>query len=480
MTRQRSKVAVSHEAFIVDNPGKLNELYIVEKTELGKGSYGTVSKGKCKATQQVRAIKTVSKNQVKDVAKFKREIAIMKKMDHPFIIKLYETFEDHKNIYLVLELCTGGELFDRIIDAGHFSEKQAAFLMMQTLSAINYLHQICICHRDIKPENFLFSNKDPIERSTLKIIDFGLSCQFTPGEMMRTKAGTPYYVAPQVLEGRYDNACDIWSCGVIMFVVLCGYPPFYGDTDEQVLKEVKKADLQFDPSDWKNISEDAKNLIRNLLKKKVEDRYTADQALNHVWIRDRAPRATGGAISGGLVDNLRGFRAQNRLKKAALHVIAGQLEESQIKALRETFMTFDANGDGLLTPQEMAEGLKAAGLKEIPPDLAAIMQEVDSDGSGMIDYTEFLAATLDKKTYLQEDVCWAAFRIFDRNGDGKISKEELKIVIGDGSVGEAMAASAEALQQILKEVDSDGDGFIDFKEFMAMMRGTKARARAVH
>merc|ERR1712083_447206 len=137
-------------------------------------------------------------------------------------------------------------------------------------------------------------------------------------------------------------------------------------------------------------------------------------------------------MGSGLVDNLRGFRSQNKLKKAALHVIANQLGESQIKALRDTFMQLDDNGDGLLTVKELKEGLDKAGLKEIPEDLQQIMKDVDADGSGVIDYTEFLAATLDKKTYLQEDVCWAAFKLFDRNGDGHISKDELQAVLDGG------------------------------------------------
>merc|ERR1712019_333647 len=161
-----------------------------------------------------------------------------------------------------------------------------------------------------------------------------------------------------------------------------------------------------------------------------------------------------------MVDNLRGFRSQNKLKKAALHTIANQLNEDQIKALRETFMTLDGNGDGKLTVNEMKEGIKKAGLKEIPPDLKQIMEDVDSDGSGVIDYTEFLAATLDKKYYMQESAVWDAFKVFDRNGDGKISQEELKQVLGDdavqGVVGESM------MKQLLEENDADGDGHIDF------------------
>merc|ERR1712226_925023 len=171
----------------------------------------------------------------------------------------------------------------------------------------------------------------------------------------------------------------------------------------------------------------------------------------------------GARLQDNFVDNLRGFRSQNKLKKAALQIIANQLNEDQIKALRDTFMQLDGNGDGKLTVNEMKEGIQKAGLKEIPPDLQQIMEEVDADGSGVIDYTEFLAATLDHKTYIQEDVCWSAFRVFDRNGDGKISPEELKLVLQDGSVKSEMG-------ELLKSVDTDGDGHISFEEFMAMMK----------
>merc|ERR1712118_485484 len=144
--------------------------------------------------------------------------------------------------------------------------------------------------------------------------------------------------------------------------------------------------------------------------------------------------------------------------------MGNQLNEDQIKALRDTFMSLDSNGDGKLTINEMKDGIKKAGLKEIPPDLQQIMEDVDSDGSGVIDYTEFLAATLDKRTYLKEDVCWTAFRVFDRNGDGKISQEELKAVLGDGDVCGTLGSNL--VQTLMNEVDGNGDGVIDFQEFM--------------
>lgn len=459
---------LSHAGFIIDNPGKITEFYDIDKKKLGEGSYGAVSKCTNKSTGVTRACKSISKSQMKNLDRFKQEIAIMKIMDHPNIIKLYESFEDHRNIYLVMELSTGGELFDRIIDAGHFTEVQAACVMQHMFRAIFYMHENHICHRDLKPENFLFASKDPIEKCALKVIDFGLACKFSSDQILTTKAGTPYYVAPQVLAGKYDQSSDLWSLGVIMYVVLCGYPPFYGETDADVLAKVRLGNFSFNAADWKNISEDAKNLIRMLLKMNPKDRYTAEQALNHVWVRNKAPKSQNVALQASLMDNLRGFKAQNRLKKAALHVIASQLGESQIKNLRETFMAMDGNGDGLLTVNEMKEGLSKCGLKEIPADLAQIMEDVDSDGSGVIDYTEFLAATLDKKVYMAEDVCWQAFRIFDRNGDGKIDRSEIKLVLNDGDVQNQAASDMAAIMQ---EIDKNNDGEIDFQEFMEMMRG---------
>merc|ERR1711972_763946 len=253
-----------------------------------------------------------------------------------------------------------------------------------------------------------------------------------------------------------------------MYVLLCGYPPFHGETDAEVLSKVRLGNFSFNAADWKNVSEDAKNLIRMLLKMNPRDRYTAEQALNHEWIKNKAPKATGAKLQDNFVDNLRGFRSQNKLKKAALHIIANQLNEDQIKALRETFMQLDGNGDGKLTVNEVKEGIQKAGLKEIPADLQQIMEDVDSDGSGVIDYTEFLAATLDKKIYMQEDVCWQAFKMFDKNNDGNISKEELKQVLGDGDVKDTVGA--DTVKILLGEVDGNGDGFIDFQEFMEMMK----------
>lgn len=461
--------SITRSQLILSHAGDVQSMYTLQSSNIGEGTYGSVTIGIHNSTGAKRAIKTMSKANLKHVVRFQQEITIMKSMDHPNIIKLYETFEDRKHIYLAMELCTGGELFDRIIEVGQFTEKDAAIVVQQMLSAVFYMHKRLVCHRDLKPENFLFLTKGPMEKNLLKIIDFGLSKCFEPNQPMSTKAGTPYYVAPQVLQGKYDCSCDIWSCGVIMYTMLCGYPPFYGKTDQEVLSKVRKGMYQFEPKYWRHISQDAKKLISMLLKFEPETRYTAEQALQDTWIKDRAPKAQDVCLQDHIVHNLKSFRSKNKLKKAALNIIAGQMSESDIADLRETFKALDVNSDGFLTVTELRDGIEKAHLRRPLLDLDAVVEGVDADGSGLIDYTEFLAGTLDKRVYLQRDVCFSAFAVFDQDGDGKITLDELKQILENGSVDQVIDGCHS--EDLLQEVDQNGDGSIDFEEFMEMMRG---------
>jgi len=457
--------------FILSNQGKVQEVYILDEAKLGEGTFGSVAKATHRATKKVRAVKTVSKANMKNVAKFRREIEIMKLMDHPNIIKLFETFEDTRNIYLAMDYCSGGELFDRIIEAGTLTEREGAIVAQQILRAVNYMHDHQVAHRDLKPENFLFATKDAITNSLLKIIDFGLSCFFKPGQVLSTRAGTPYYVAPQVLQGKYDHMCDLWSVGVILYILLCGYPPFYGRTDHEVLSKVKKGKFVFEEKDWGRVSQDAKHFIRSLLQVDPKARFSAQKALGHKWIQQTAPRTSTAPIKANpnLVDNLRSFRSQNKLKKAALQIIATQLDDAAIRGLRDTFTALDSNGDGLLSCAEIKSGLEKAGVRKTASDLELICDGIDTDGSGVIDYTEFLAAALDKRSYLSEQACWTAFKVFDLDGDDKISAQEIRAVLEDEGVGEEVAAQRSA--EVVRCIDKNGDGVIDFKEFWSMMGG---------
>jgi serine/threonine protein kinase len=252
--------------------------YHINPKELGHGHYGVVRKCQNRTTKEWFAIKSIRKSKVGKIEVLKREIDILKEVDHPNIIRLKDVFEDKKYLHLITELCTGGELFDRIIEKtnskeGHFSEQDAAKLIRDICDAIAYCHDVKqIVHRDLKPENFLYATKD--DDAPIKIIDFGLSRHDTQNfGVMKTKVGTPYYVAPEVLKREYTKSCDVWSIGVIAYILLCGYPPFYGDSDNEIFESVRVGRYEFPSPEWDDISEDAKDFIKCLLKLNPAERF---------------------------------------------------------------------------------------------------------------------------------------------------------------------------------------------------------------
>jgi len=452
-----------------DHRDSIADFYKVDKRKLGEGTYGTVSKAIDRATNAVRAVKIISKKAIKDKGQFQREVDVQRMMDHPHICKLYATFEDKNNIYLVLELCNGGELFDRISDKGEgMGESQSAEWMKQIIGAVFYMHEHQMMHRDLKPENFLLETTD--EDSDLKVIDFGLAAKFEEGEKKKTKAGTPYYVAPQVLRGAYGEKCDVWSCGVIVYVLLCGYPPFYGENDKQILGMVKKGKFDFPGPEWDSISPSCKDLISKMLTLEEKDRISAKDAVAHQWIVDKSVHhsAPSADLALKIRDNFQKFRAMTKFKKIAMTMIAQRCEDKDIIDLREAFLAMDKDGNGVLTYQEITEAVANTN-SEAARTLQESLRAIDTDKSGEIEYTEFLAATFDHKKAQQENVLSQAFNEFDLNHDGVITREELQQVLSGDSASEVM--SQKEIQNIIAEVDRNGDGEIDFDEFCKMMRG---------
>eukprot|EP00401_Gymnodinium_catenatum_P015921 CAMPEP_0117581482 /NCGR_PEP_ID=MMETSP0784-20121206/65851_1 /TAXON_ID=39447 /ORGANISM="" /LENGTH=493 /DNA_ID=CAMNT_0005381797 /DNA_START=123 /DNA_END=1604 /DNA_ORIENTATION=+ len=467
-------VKFSH-VFTEENEGCIHDHYDFEK-KLGEGSYGRVMRGKEKKTSEVRAIKAISLGQKKE--SFEIEVAIQRSLDHPNIVKLYDIFRDAKYYYLVMELCTGGELFDAIIDEASrhegsaFDERQAATYMHQILAGILFMHSKGIAHRDLKPENFLLQKPRRLDRNApLKIIDFGLAKQFGEPDdngtiinriPLVTKAGTAYYVAPEVLRSGaargYDERCDVWSCGVLAYILICGYPPFAGENDVQTLDAVKRAAFDFPPEDWADVSGDAKNLIQAMLTKDPNDRPAAEALMTHPWFVSHVAGPAGTMDSKVITcDKLRRFKSALKLKKLALTLIAQLLPERDIQHLRETFKMLDKNSDGTLTIVEITEEMTKQGLHD--EAMEELLRSVDSDGSGRIDYTEFIAATLTNQEYMKKSVLWTAFCRFDRNGDGVITKDELHQLCKDERLTDVM----------MKEADTNQSGDIDFEEFCKVM-----------
>lgn len=459
----------SRKGFVLSFTGNLEDFYNISPEPLGKGTYGCVYKATDKILNIVRAVKAVSKKKLKNIPRFRQEIDIMKSLDHPNVIKLYETFEDDNKIYLVMELCSGGELFDKIVKKGFFTEKYACFIMKQIFGVVNYLHLNNIAHRDLKPENFLFFDKSP--ESLIKIIDFGLASYFTEeNPEMKTKAGTPYYVAPQVLNGCFDKKCDIWSIGVLFYILLCGYPPFYGDTDNDILRRVKKGVFDFKGKEWKNVSNEAKDLIKCCLTMDPNKRISASEALKHPWFKMKTSMFTLEAkFDNRVLENFKSYGFLLKLQKLAVTIIAQQVNDIDLQKLKSAFLALDEDGLGYITKEQMRKGLENSGLK-LPNNFDVLVETIDSDGSGQIDYTEFVAAALDRK-HFSKQLLYCAFRVFDVDNDGKITTAELAHILYNGNKKKYITQmDVDKVKKMIKEVDKNNDGNIDFHEFSEMMQ----------
>jgi len=262
----------------------ITSIYKFEE-ELGRGAFSTVVRAVNKETKENVAVKIIDKSKASgehEEQRLKTEVAILNKVSHPNIISLKALYDTDENLYLVMELVTGGELFDKIVEKGQYTEREASIVVKKILDAVQYLHSLHIAHRDLKPENLLLKSGDDTE---VMLSDFGLSKIIGEEQMMRTACGTPYYVAPEVLAATgYDKEVDLWSVGVITYLLLCGFPPFYGDGLPEVFEQIMKAEYDFPEPYWDDISSEAKDLINHLLVVDPAKRLTADQALQHPWI----------------------------------------------------------------------------------------------------------------------------------------------------------------------------------------------------
>jgi len=259
--------------------------------ELGRGAFSVVKLGTNKKTKEKVAVKVIDRNDVgKDYEKnLKMEMEILKRVEHPNIIALHEMVEAGNKLYFVMELVTGGELFDRIVEKGSYSEEDAKILVRKIVSAIDYLHKQNIAHRDLKPENLLVKSVE--DDTEVKIADFGLSKIIDKDKMMQTACGTPGYVAPEVLLAQgYDKEVDMWSIGVITYILLCGFPPFYSESVPEVFEQILEAKYDYPEEYWDEISAEAKDFINHLLVVDVTKRLTAEQALNHPWLRQSSKK----------------------------------------------------------------------------------------------------------------------------------------------------------------------------------------------
>lgn len=403
------------------------------------------------------ALKAIHLNRVHDpafVEELKNEIEILKTLDHPHIVRPIETFEHRKRLFMVMELCDGGDLYSR----DPYSEDEAARITHDILSAVAYMHAHNVIHRDLKYENIMFANPSPT--SEIKIIDFGLSKKYVPEDPNLSEGvGTIYTMAPQVLKGDYTSQADVWSVGVLAYMLLSSQMPFYGAKRRHVIERIMNCKYEFKGRRWNMVSKQAKSFVSDLLQFAPDDRPTAAVALRNNWLFARGSLNLRETTRDNIQASMELYADYSKLKKLALMVIAHKSTSEEIGFLRKAFQRYDTETDGMLSFAEFEKALEDYGYSH--EELENMFHGADLDGTGKIRYTEFLAATIEAHGAINEERLAEAFDRLDSDDSGYISTKNLREMFG----GELLASDIDV---IIDEADITKDGQISYAEFLAL------------
>lgn len=468
--RGSAKPTVPHQEFAIR--GLMRDFYHIDPKVLGKGQYGEVHRGLHKKTNELFAIKRIIKARVRRPHILRREMEFLLRVNHPNVINVVDLIEDDHALHIVQEFCSGGELFARILKHDHgFQEQEAARITQQILAGIAHCHdEVGIVHRDLKPENILFKTKEP--DSDVVIIDFGLSGTINPGDAighivndsaedhsdhLKTRVGTPYYIAPEVFTRDYGRACDLWSIGVIVYILLCGYPPFSGATEVEIMNNVRHGgEVEFPNEDWENISEEAIDLIRQLLNRHPDQRPTAAAALEHPWFG--VTHTADLSLYQRIGPRLEIFHHMSKLKKMASMVIVDKVQSEEVEKMRAIFEGIDTDKTGSLTLHELEEAFRDRPISSQP--LEELFEGLDMDGTQEVNYNEFLAAVVSPTVRLDEANIRTAFDFFDTDKSGYITVDDMARIAG----------SAEHARLLIGEADFKHNNRISWEEFVMLMK----------
>jgi len=398
---------------------------------LGEGHFGTVRKAHRRSEKEPYhyfAIKSISIKNLsqKDYNDLVKEVDIISGLDHPNIIKFYETYHDKYFFHIVMELCQGKEVFDNIANHGYMPEKKVVNIIFKVLLAIAHCHSRGITHRDLKPENILFESLKP--DAEIKLIDFGLSRKYAKDEKMHTILGTPYYVAPEVLKGEYDEKCDIWSIGAMTYLMLCGDPPFTGSSNNEIFKKIVKNELKFNPYKWKNISHSAKDFVKWCLNKNASERPSASKAVTHNWFNNVLKETHSVKnIPTKILINIKNFNIVDKFNQMIIKYLINTMNgEEEINIYKNAFYALNFNHNGWIEPSELKKGYELTNIDITDEEIEYLYSIIVENSKEGIDYTEFLMAGIDKKELFTQEKIEKAFNYFDINKSGYIEYEDLK------------------------------------------------------
>jgi len=446
--------AIGGSAYTVKKKGFFGLGHVIRKAEVPDSVLGK---------EKFYALKSIILSRVSDdfLEELRNEIKILQSLDHPNIVKAYEVYENSVNIYLVLEHCSGGDLYSRI----PYSEKQSAKIVGKLLSALSHMHQHHVCHRDIKFENIMFESDDP--NAEIKLIDFGLSKAFSPQrKFMSEGVGTIYTMAPGVLRGVYTSQADLWSTGVVAFMLLSNTKPFYGKKRRHVVQKILRGEFKFYSKRWNTLSAESKDFVSALIKLDAKERLTADQALQHSWLSNQFPlsdRVPTLETMDSIHASIEAFGEVSAFKKMALMVIAHQSTTEEIKELRKAFDAFDTGNDGTISFVEFKTAMQNSNSNYTDQDIEKLFRSVDTGNDNKIYYVEFLSASLAARGRITEERLADAFDRIDSDDTGFITRDNLRKILGKD-------CTEEKLDKFFDDGDLNGDGKISFGEFMELFR----------
>lgn len=436
----------------------LTSIYTLAET-IAEGSFGIVKKAKNSMFPPLEfAVKTIKKKNLStSVQRVKLEIETALSLDHPNIIKIYETFEDNEAIHIVMELCTGGELMEIFPDDGSVKEEQALELLRSMLKALNHIHQMGIIHRDLKPENFLFGRtKTPDE---LKLVDFGLSNKFTSKfEELHSKVGTPYYIAPEVIQGTHNSKCDMWSLGVIFYIMLSGDIPFFAESVPAVFKIIQSGQYSITQNKiWEDISEDSKHLLSRLLCLNTHDRLSALEALMHPAIFN-IPRSIKQHFS--ILPSLFKYSKKPLINKCFISALAKYMQFDEDSFEKKVFLDYDQSLTGVITPIQICDLFEESKIEFSQIQINEVMDKVGIRSPGKLYFNEFVACLIGDTKKFSEELKKVAFAFFDRERKGFFDSKGLQ----DSLKFLGKTLSFEECQKIVKSIGRAGVVYYnDFK-----------------
>ena len=475
------KVALDSHVFVSIGGKNPDDFYRREKT-LGSGTFGTVFLVKHKQLHRYYAMKVIkkeSKNK-KEEENLMNEINILRKMDHPNILKITDFYSQKNEYDIITEYCQEGELFNEIKQYAPFNETIAGYYMKQILTAVCYCHGMDIVHRDLKPENILIVKRAKNNCHPIKIIDFGTAKIFNKEKSEHLLIGSAYYIAPEVLQRNYTEKCDIWSCGVIMYILLTGRPPFYGNTDNEIMYRIKSGKYDLTKYPWGIISKEAKDLIKALLQPNPNIRLSAEQALKHPWFSSKKVKVIeelnklSKARTKKLVDNLTKYKSDNILRCAVIaYLVHNNTQLTQAHDAIKLFNIIDENGDGKITREELYNGLQhyiEGDGDKLKEDVELIFNNIDTDHNNFIEYEEFIRAAIDKEYFLSKNFIKFAFNYFDRDRNGDVTFEEVKKLFCQSEKNKNNSIAVAQLKKSFEEIDVNNDGTLCFDEFVQMMK----------